>query len=878
MRSDTCGCCEPSVKPTLVEIQNRPGLSAIAYRVGTFASFRQAMIQAMAEAPELDGLRTRESDDYAITILELWAAVADILTFYQERIASEAFLRTASYRDSVMRLARLLDYQLRPGVAATACLAFTVEKGKKVRIPVGLRIQSVPGQDEKPQKFETLEEITADARWNRLRILPAPIEINPLKKGRSSAFLTPGSEGLAIANTLSPGNNIILFNDGKNNPVEILEVKEVCTEGDQIILSWSKPIQGEEWTSKTVVYKAVRQFRLFGYNVPETYMKAEKDPGTGRIIAWKEVPINNNLLKYPKEPKKQKITTSGTPEETKEYLLLDARYDDLKAGSPLLISDGGGSKVQVIVQAVEQGHDTLGPLSDTVTKVKISTPLSATIADRRQVIIYELEGQQIRFWEYEYPDEIDMQNPHVYITIIGSNIDGETIEIGQTIEAGTYVPGVKIGLKEIEKGRKVLLVDELQTPVSATITSSLLTTNATYGNQSYLMLNLEPASKIRLKKRSAALLGNIALVSHGETVKPEVVGDGDASAKYQRFSLKKKPVTFVPSAGPGGVKNTLNVLVNNMLWREAPSLFGRGATDQVYITKVDDDGTTSIQFGDGATGARLPSGRGNIIAKYRQESGLSGRVRANTITTLLDRPAGLKSATNPAPAEGGADQENLDQARINAPMTVRTFGRAVSLRDFEDLATTSGGVAKARATWVWSGWKRAVHLTVAGQQGSTFSADALARIHASLTTRRDPNHVLFLDNYRPVPVVVTTKLGVADGHVAEEVEKEARTALLHALSFEKLEFGMPLHLSEVFAILQGVNGAAWVDVDLFHFKDRSQMNLAGRGADPNPVQEHLRIYPARINPTSPFIVLPAEQACIEVPTVDIQIMTSGGLP
>ena len=63
-----------------------------------FATFRQAMLEAIARQPALARLTTRESDDYAITLLELWAAVGDVLTFYQERIANESFLRTAVYR------------------------------------------------------------------------------------------------------------------------------------------------------------------------------------------------------------------------------------------------------------------------------------------------------------------------------------------------------------------------------------------------------------------------------------------------------------------------------------------------------------------------------------------------------------------------------------------------------------------------------------------------------------------------------------------------------------------------------------------------------------------------------------------------------------
>ena len=98
--AELCGCCEPPTTPTPLLIANRPGLTAIAYRIGTFAAFREAMLEAIARQPALQGLTTRQSDDPGITLLELWAAVADVLTFYQERIANEAFLRTAIERGS----------------------------------------------------------------------------------------------------------------------------------------------------------------------------------------------------------------------------------------------------------------------------------------------------------------------------------------------------------------------------------------------------------------------------------------------------------------------------------------------------------------------------------------------------------------------------------------------------------------------------------------------------------------------------------------------------------------------------------------------------------------------------------------------------------
>src|SRR6516225_3287338 len=184
-----CGCCQPPAPMTPLLIDNRPGLSAIAYRIGTYSSFREAMLEAIATAPELAGLSNRRDDDYSITILDLWAAVADVLTFYQERYANEVFLRTAQQTQSLRRLAALLGYDPRPGVASLAELAFTAETGQTIQVWVRLRVRGVPGQNQLAQTFETLEAATVDWRFNNLRIYPQPATVNPLFAGSTEVIL-----------------------------------------------------------------------------------------------------------------------------------------------------------------------------------------------------------------------------------------------------------------------------------------------------------------------------------------------------------------------------------------------------------------------------------------------------------------------------------------------------------------------------------------------------------------------------------------------------------------------------------------------------------------------------------------------------------------
>ena len=107
----TCGCCSGVGVETPQKEMNLPGLPAIRYRVGTWATFRESMLARLSSAdyPALAYIKTRDTDDFSIALLDASAVVFDILTFYQERLANESYLRTATQLRSLTELARLID-------------------------------------------------------------------------------------------------------------------------------------------------------------------------------------------------------------------------------------------------------------------------------------------------------------------------------------------------------------------------------------------------------------------------------------------------------------------------------------------------------------------------------------------------------------------------------------------------------------------------------------------------------------------------------------------------------------------------------------------------------------------------------------------------
>src|SRR5713226_8224110 len=104
--------CRPrEICPPL--ILNQP---VIDYMAKDYASFRQALLDLI---PTLKPSWTeRHEADIGMALLELLAYTGDQLSYYQDAVSNELFLRTARQRISVRRLVRLIDYQMHDGASA----------------------------------------------------------------------------------------------------------------------------------------------------------------------------------------------------------------------------------------------------------------------------------------------------------------------------------------------------------------------------------------------------------------------------------------------------------------------------------------------------------------------------------------------------------------------------------------------------------------------------------------------------------------------------------------------------------------------------------------------------------------------------------------
>jgi photosystem II stability/assembly factor-like uncharacterized protein len=311
---------------------------------------------------------------------------------------------------------------------------------------------------------------------------------------------------------------------------------------------------------------------------------------------------------------------------------------------------------------------------------------------------------------------------------------------------------------------------------------------------------------------TVAVRGNVAEATHGLTV-TEVLGSGDARRTHQRFRLKRPPLVWL--AAPDGPVPALEVTVQGQRWHRVEDWRAQRPDSRVYVLRVDPDGTPWVCFGDGVCGARLPTGQENVQATYRTGGGPDGNVDAGRIAYPRRRPLGLRTVDNPLPASGGTAAELPSSLRAQAPRQVRTLGRIVSLRDFEDYVRAWPGVARVRARHLWNGHAPVLSLTVATTEEDTahrMGEPLEEALRQELERFRPPTHVLWLGSYAPRPFLLEAALTVDPDFDAAEVKARVQQALTEGFRFEQRELAQPVATSDVLRLITRVSGVLNVRV------------------------------------------------------------------
>jgi predicted phage baseplate assembly protein len=922
---DTCHCCEGIRSLTPAEHPNRPGLPVLTYRVGTHGSFKATMLAQLSRLPALGTLSTRADDDPTIALIDAWATVADVLSFYIARTANEGFVRTATEARSIQALARSIGYEPHPGVAASTYLAFTVEDSpgaaEEVPIPAGTRAQSSPNGDELPQTFETTEELIAHPEWNALR----PRQTEPqLINAATRVFYVEGTDSRLKAGDwmlLRAGENTDPLNPGavrnvalqvvsvdpdqerQHTRVELVQPQAPPTPfvppivivifnppppsiyvGPMVLSGTNAAALASEftWSSDDAQLFAEMQF------LPETTfakyinkavtpkpatdmgvfaMRAQTAPFGHNAPRWDTLPREWRLL--PPDP----LPTASVPfgnnwdqaspqwpvnaassgishfykgiyghaDQENEIILLDAEFPEILPGSWVLLRSAriDGRLATFRVTRSEQVSRA---------DFALNAQVSALTLEEAEDEPSGLEGFHLRTTTiYAQSEALKLAGKP-----IDTAVQGDTIELDHMVE------------HQIRPGQPVI-VSGTPTDVEDIIENELAIVSEAVHVAGHTRLIFEKKLQRAYRRQSVTLHANLAPATHGESHE-EVLGSGDASQPFQAFRVSHAPLTYVTAPAASGAQSSLELRVNGVLWKEAASVLGLGPDDRRYVLRRDDEGKTTVVFGDGRSGGRLPTGFGNVSASYRSGLGVAGNLAADTITLLGSQPRFVRAVTNPRPAMGGADPEPSADTQRNAPDSVRTFGRIVSLPDFEDFARSFGGVSKAQASLLHIGEAHMVHVTIAGEDGALVSSDSAVYrdLVSAMDAVRDRVQRLLVASYERRFFDVTAKVRVHEDYRADAVLEDVEESLRETFSFARRDLAQGVNLSEVVATMQRIEGVEAIDLDLLRFSHERGLQVVKKVL---PSQKGLSKAPTRLpalraRRTATGTVLPAQHLSV----------------
>jgi hypothetical protein len=203
------------------------------YLAKDYDSFRRLMLDRLATT--LPAWTERNPADVQVALVELLAYAADHLSYFQDAVATEAYLGTARRRVSVRRHARLLDYRMHEGCSARVFLHFTADSGQDLRAPVAARA----GPDEPPVVFETLHDVRLRVAHNDIELYTWSDERCCLPAGATRATLrakTAAALELAVGDYLLLEETVDPVTGGDPDPThrQVVRLVQVAADVDRL--------------------------------------------------------------------------------------------------------------------------------------------------------------------------------------------------------------------------------------------------------------------------------------------------------------------------------------------------------------------------------------------------------------------------------------------------------------------------------------------------------------------------------------------------------------------------------------------------------------------------------------------------------------------
>ena len=762
-----------------------------------FSTVRQALLSPLPGESALAQWRPTPGD-LGLQVLEWWAYLADVLSFYDDEVARSSYLPTARDADRLADLVALIGYHPRPGIAAAgrvAMLRSGARLSEPLSIPSAMPLSSTATPGVPAQTFEVSGDWAFSGPSTVGVTLPPDTTLALNAAGGPASVLLAGR-----VTNIKAGDELLLAargwdgsSDGNWGWVQVAGVQPVTDPGTGApntlvsftaasrfgpppVIDWWRLWLESEFFTDDRFGRYGRRFGELALRVPTgLYWRA----GTPAPAAAATLPAPSFQLLRPSQTASlwTQANAPGAvidPSTTPLTVHLAGAVRAIATGDLVLIDAGGsGAALGLVAAAAEVLWAVPYPQSAAAAQAASATPPDIVVTHTQ----LSLTTPDVNALESFDPSSVTLRYGFRPVGTI----------IGTPVAALAQLPvsvGVPTGWAPSQSTASAILQDSTGAGVEVAVTSAGDSTLA-LSPAGETPADLAVALQVPLR-----LLLHLAPVSRGVTVGSETLGSGDATQINQSFTLRHAPLTYL-AAG-----STLTVYVDGVAWSEVPGFYAQPVDARVYSVTVAPSGTATVTFGDGVNGARLPTGSGNVTATYRYGSGAAAPP-AGRLTTITRPQPNLAAVANPIAVYGGVDPQTAAGIRSDAPAAVAGLGRAVSGTDYGVVAGQAPGVTRVGVAWRWDGptQRTAVTVYVAGDSGAVASANA------ALAGAGDPNRPICVVGATAVPLTVSATLHVVAGRITGDVQAAAVAALQALTGPASLVIGQSLYRSQIDAAL-----------------------------------------------------------------------------
>lgn len=750
----------------------------INYLAKDYESFRQLLFDRLAVI--MPGWQERHVPDLGVTLVELLAYVGDQLSYYQDAVATEAYLSTARQRISVRRHARLVDYFMHEGCNARAWVILQPAVDFSF-VPADVAFvtsleDNTPFVGRSIIEADELRKLRSDAYQIFEPLVARPSARFQARVAQNEIKLYTWGDRLCC---LAAGATAATLEDGWLAPVTPPPGDEETPPGDDPAAAANTPGARTRARARATATTPPAPERKLGLKV-------------GDVVIFEEV----------KGPR------TGNPADADPAHRWAVRLTRVKPVADPLIKTSDGRPTPLL--EIEWSAADALPFALTLS-TRLAAPdcrfVEGVAVVRGNVILVDQGGTQP-------PEDL---GPVEKVDETGCcACEGSVVEL--TAVAGKYRPRLQ---------RRPLTfrnLGGLDRPASRTLAQDPRSALPAIALEAIPPLpdGTGPLFPANALTNATALLHSLKIRTSAAT-----------QALFSRLSSPFK-VAFddwdgVAEPDPALLEKLMSELRALLAgWTPQRDLLASDPDDRRFVVEMDDDGEANLRFGDGAAGFR-PEAGADFVATYRVGNGVIGNVGADRITKILFRrgaPDGLAlQLRNPLPATGGTDPEPVSEVKLIAPGAFRqVLQRAITPGDYTTLASRNERLQGAATELRWTGSWYEAQVSVDPHDEESADAVLLDGVEAELCAFRRVGHDLAVRAARYVPLALTLKICVQPhflrGHVEAALRETfsnrdlagGRRGFFHP---ENLTFGAGVSLSRIVAAAQAVAGVREVEVTQF---------------------------------------------------------------